>query len=85
MPKAVALIAGSTLPSPALKLVCEAFDSVWSKFGGHFESPAEKEAARLILASAIVIVATNGCRDIVTLKKAGRRGLERAYWNGAEA
>ena len=79
MPKAIALIAGSSLETPALKLVGEAFDSVWRKMGEQFEDPSEKEAARLILASAILEVAKNDSRDVQMLKKAGLRALERAY------
>jgi len=79
MPKAISLIAGSALDSPALKLVSEAFDSVWRKVGGHFEGPSEKEAARLILASAILIVATNQTRDVGLLKLAGLRAMRQTY------
>ena len=79
MPKAISLIAGSSLDSPALKFVSEAFDSVWRKVGGHFQGPSEKEAARLILASAILAVATNQTRDIGLLKQAGLRAMRLTY------
>ena len=79
MPKAISLIAGSSLDSPALKFVSEAFDSVWRKVGGHFQGSSEKEAARLILASAILAVATNETRDIGLLKQAGLRAMRLTY------
>jgi hypothetical protein len=79
MPKAISLIAGSSLDSPALKFVSEAFDSVWRKVAGQFQSPSEKEAARLILASAILAVATNQTRDIGLLKQAGLRAMRLTY------
>jgi len=79
MPKAISLIAGSSLDSPAMKFVSEAFDSVWRKVGGHFQGPSEKEAARVILASAILAVATNQTRDIGLLKQAGLRAMRLTY------
>jgi hypothetical protein len=79
MPKAISLIAGSSLDSPALKFVSEAFDSVWRKVSGHLQSPSEREAARLILASAILAVATNQTRDIGLLKQAGLRAMRLTY------
>ena len=79
MPKAISLIAGSSLDSPAMKFVSEAFDSVWRKVGGHFQGSSEKEAARLTLASAILAVATNETRDIGLLKQAGLRAMRLTY------
>ena len=79
MPKAISLIAGSSLDSPALKFVGEAFDSVWRKVAGHFEGASEKEAARLILASAILAVTTNQTRDVGLLKHAGLRAMRQTF------
>jgi len=79
MPKAISLIAGSSLDSPAMKFVSEAFDSVWRKVSEHFQGPSEREAARLILASAILAVATNQTRDIGLLKQAGLRAMRLTY------
>jgi len=79
MSKAISLIAGSSLDSPALKFVGEAFDSVWRKVAGHFQGPSEREAARLILASAILAVATNQTRDVGLLKQAGLRAMKQTY------
>src|SRR5262249_58789514 len=71
MSKAISLIAGSSLDSPALKFVGEAFDSVWRKVAGHFQRPSGKKAARLFLASANLAVATNQNPDRGVLKQTG--------------
>jgi voltage-gated potassium channel Kch len=77
VPKALALIAGSSLAPEALTDVRKAFDNAWAEIAGKFVDVAEKEAARLRLAAAILSVATNDNRDVETLKQAGLLALAR--------
>jgi hypothetical protein len=77
MPKAIALIAGSSLGPEALSAARQAFDNAWAEIAGKFIDVAEKEAARLRLATAILSVATNVNRDVETLKQAGLQALAR--------
>src|SRR5262249_35018025 len=70
MSKAISLIAGSSLDSPALKFVGEAFDSVWRKVAGHFQRPSQREAGRLFFGSGIFAVATHQTRGGRLLKQA---------------
>src|SRR5215475_4449637 len=64
MPKAIALIVGSSLGPEALSAARQAFDNAWAEIAGKFIGVAEKEAARLELATAILSVATNENRDV---------------------
>lgn len=78
MPKAMALIAGSSLGPEALSAARQAFDNAWAEIAGKFIGVAEKEAARLELATAILSVATNENRDVEALKQAGLQAIARA-------
>jgi hypothetical protein len=75
MPKAIALIAGSSLGPEALSAARQAFDNAWAEIAGKFIDVAEKEVARLRLATAILSVATNEDRDVETLKQAGLQAV----------
>ena len=77
VPKAIALIAGSSLGPEALNAVRKAFDNAWAEIAGKFNDVAEKEAARLTLAAAILCVATDENRDVEVLKQAGLQVLGR--------
>ena len=77
MPKAIALIVGSSLGPDALAAVRQAFDNAWAEVAGKFIDVAEKEAARLILATAILSAAANDNRDVETLKQVGLQVLAR--------
>ena len=77
VPKAIALIAGSSLGPEALNAVRKAFDNAWAEIAGKFNDVAEKEAARLMLAAAILCVATDENRDVEVLKQAGLQVLGR--------
>jgi hypothetical protein len=75
MPKAIALIVGASLDPEVLSAVRQAFDNAWAEVAGKFSDLAEKEAVRLILATAILSVATNKNRDVETLKQAGLKAV----------
>jgi hypothetical protein len=77
VPKAIALIAGSSLGPEALITVRKAFDNAWAEVAGRFNDVGQREAARLSLATAILSVATNEHRDVETLKQAGLQALAR--------
>ena len=78
MPKAIALIARSSLGPEALSAARQAFDNAWAEIAGKFIGVAEKEAARLELATAILSVATNENRDVEALKQAGLQAIASA-------
>lgn len=72
MPKEIAT--GSGLGPDALNAVRKAFDNAWAEIAGKFSGVAEKEAARLTLAAAILSVASDEklrCR----VKQAGLEAL----------
>jgi hypothetical protein len=75
VPKAIALIAASCLGPETLTAVRKAFDNAWAEVAGKFYDVAQKETARLTLATAILSVATNENRDVETLKQAGLQAL----------
>lgn len=79
MPKAIALIVGSSLAPEALSAARQAFDNAWAEIAGKFNGAAEKETARLTLATAILSVATNENCDVETLKQAGLQALARGH------
>jgi len=64
------LIDTASLGPEALKMIGEAFEAAWAeiarKFSGH---PAQVEAARLRLATALLSVASEGGRDVEALKR----------------
>ena len=74
VPKAIALIVGSSLGPEAIDAVRKAFDNAWAEVAGQFDD-VQKEMARLTLAIAILSVATNEHRDVETLKQAGLQAL----------
>jgi hypothetical protein len=79
VPKVIALIAGSGLGTDALKAVRQAFDNAWAEVAGKFNDVAEKEAARLAIATAILSVATNENRDVEMLKQTGLQAVARKF------
>ena len=79
VPKAIALIAGSSLGPEALTAVRKAFDNAWAEVAGKFNDVGQRGSARLTVAAAILSVATNEHRDVETLKQAGLQALARNY------
>jgi hypothetical protein len=77
VPKAIALIAGSGLGSEVLNAARQAFDNAWAEVAGKFYGATQKEAAQLILATAILAVATSENHDVETLKQVGLQALAR--------
>ena len=49
VPKAIALIAGSSLGPEAIDAVRKAFDNAWAEVAGNFNDVAQKESARITL------------------------------------
>jgi hypothetical protein len=77
VPNAIALIAGSGLGSEVLNAARQAFDNAWAEVAGKFYGATQKEAAQLILATAILAVATSENHDVETLKQVGLQALAR--------
>ena len=75
VPKAIALIVGSGLGPEALSAARQAFDNAWAEVAGKFYGSAQREAAQLTLATAILAVATNESPDVEILKQAGLQAL----------
>jgi hypothetical protein len=65
------LIDGASFGPEALKVIGEAFDSVWAEIAGNFANdPAEIDEALFKLATALLSVASEASRDVEVLKKA---------------
>jgi hypothetical protein len=64
----------------ALKIIGEAFELAWADIAGNFSyAPAEVEAARLRLATALLSVASENSRDVQTLKIAALQRMARQH------
>jgi hypothetical protein len=71
---------GSSFGPDALKAITKAFDEAWAEIEGHIaDDPLIEEGARQTLASAILSIATDSCRDVQVLKRAGLRAMARNY------
>jgi len=80
MPKARVLIDGASLGPDALKAVGEAFDDAWAEIASRFlHDPTETEAARLMLATALLSVADGCSRDVEALKKGALEVMSGIY------
>ena len=77
--KARELFDSGAVGPEALKVIGQAFDEAWASIAGNFdESPTTVEAARLILAKAILAEA-NAHHDVETLKNAALQAMALAY------
>ena len=80
MMKARQLLDGASFGPEAMKALGQAYDEAWHSIAGNFgNSPAEVEAARLRLATALLSVATNDSRDVESLKNAALQVMARDY------
>ena len=68
----------------SVKAMGQAFDEAWVLIAGNFSSPEETEIARLLLAEAILCVATEGGCDVVALKAGALRALAMDYRYGSQ-
>jgi len=63
----------------SVKAMGQAFDEAWVLIAGNFSTPEESEIARLLLAEAILSVATKGSCDVVALKSGALHALAMDY------
>jgi hypothetical protein len=63
----------------SVKAMGQAFDEAWVLIAGTFSTPEETEIARLLLAEAILSVATEGSCDVVALKTGALHALAMDY------
>jgi hypothetical protein len=63
----------------SVKAMGQAFDEAWVLIAANFGTPEETEIARLLLAEAILSVATRGSCDVVALKSGALRALAMDY------
>jgi len=78
--KAQQLIDGCSFGPEALKAIGQAFDAAWQEIAGNFGSdPAEIEAARLQLASALLSIASEDSRNAEVLKRAALERMALDY------
>jgi len=63
----------------SVKAMGQAFDEAWLLIAQNFGSPEETEIARLLLAEAILSVATKGSCDVVALKSDALHALAMDY------
>jgi len=58
----------------------EAFEAAWTEIAGNFgDAPAEANAARLRLATALLSVASENGRDVEALKRAALQRMALHY------
>jgi hypothetical protein len=77
--KARELFDSAVVGPEALKVIGQAFDEAWASIAGNFdENPTTVEAARLLLAKAILAEA-NAHHDVETLKNAALQAMALAY------
>jgi hypothetical protein len=75
--KARQLIEGASFGPEALKVMGAAFDAVWAEIENNFSrDPTVVEAARLLVAEAVLLVANEESRDVETRKREVLRVLE---------
>jgi hypothetical protein len=77
--KARQLIARASYGPTTLKVVGQAFDGAWVEISDHFREPAEIEAARLRLASAILELAVEGERNPNKLRTLALEAMALTY------
>jgi hypothetical protein len=63
----------------SVKAMGQAFDEAWVLIAGNFNTPEESEIARLLLAEAILSVATKGSCDVVAIKSGALHALAMDY------
>jgi hypothetical protein len=78
--KARQLIDGAVLGPDALKVAGQAFDEAWGQIATCFGNDSLMiEGARMTLATAILIVASNESLDVGALKHAGIQAIAKQY------
>jgi len=78
--EALRRIADASFGPEALRVIGQAFDAAWVEIAGNFgDDPAQVEAARLKLATAILSFANNESRDVEVLKKAAIEQMAMEY------
>ena len=79
--KARQLIDSAAFGPEVLRAIGQAFDEVWAEIAVTFgDDPAKVEAARLMLATTLLSIASEDSRDVDVLKKAAMQGMRLAYW-----
>src|SRR5262249_59490336 len=70
----------ASLSPDALKAVGQAFDRAGAELSNYFGHDATQlESARLMLASALLLIAADGSRDVSVLKKAALEVMSQNY------
>jgi DNA repair ATPase RecN len=77
--KALAKLRNSAFGPADVATMGRAFQEVWAAIGGRFNAPLASEAARLVLANAILAYATNIRVEASELRQAGLAALSRKY------
>ena len=73
--KARQLIRSAMFGPSAPAAIGAAFEQAWAEVEAHFDTDLSREAARLILAGAILASASDESRDVDELKQAGLHAL----------
>ena len=74
------LIDGASFGLEATKVIGQAFDAAWAEIDRNFgDDPAEIDDARLKLANALLLVASEDSRNVEVLKKAALQRLALEY------
>jgi hypothetical protein len=77
--KARQMIEGAAFGPEILATITLAFDQAWAEVETRITTPQAKEVARLVLAKAILSIATEGSRDPKSLRRYGLKILLQEY------
>ena len=81
--KARRLIDGAAFGPETVKAMGQAFDQAWVEIAGNFGTvPVEVESARLMLAEAMLSIATEGSTDVAALKAGALQAMALDYRSG---
>jgi hypothetical protein len=81
--KARRLIDGAAFGPETVKAMGQAFDQAWAEIAGNFGTvPVEVESARLMLAEAMLSIATEGSTDVAALKAGALQAMALDYRSG---
>lgn len=72
------IIDGASFGPEVLKVVRQTFDEAWVELSSSF-SPDEQEAAREVLAMAMMSATRDDSSDVATLRAAGIRAMQAKY------
>ncbi len=84
--KARQLIDNASFGPDTLKLIGQAFDEAWASIEKNIGCDQQREAVRLKLATTLLSVASEDCRDVEVLKKLALEAMAGDYrWQNLQS